>query len=677
MTKAHRAYSFMEVKDFDENNEDRIIRGIATTPTPDRVGDVVDPLGVEFKNPLPFLWQHDHDKPIGLVSFEKPTKKGIIFEARLPKSLPDGKLKERVEEAWQSIKAGLVRAVSIGFRTLEYELIKETGGIKFNKSEILELSAVTIPANAQATINSIKKFDVGVENSKILDPAEVNEKTVEVHNLKAEQTAITPGVSGKAVKLIKTTGSNANKENIEMKKTFVEQLADFEATLAIKNARIAEIMNQSAENGSTLDAAQEEEYETLENEIKSLEKHISRLSNLAATSKETATAVDKTNTVKAGTETRAPAQVKAVKKTEPGIEFAQFTLALAAAKGDPMRAVEIAKRKIGENNDVVTSLKAAVSAGTTTDPDWASALVETYQRFAGDFVEFLRPQTILGKFGQNGVPNLRRVPFNISIPTQTSAGQGYWVGEGAAKPLTSWTYDRINLGHAKVANIAVITDELARWSSPAAEGLVRDELARSLVQRLDTDFVDPGKAVDPGISPASITNGVVGIPSSGTDADAVRIDIKSLMAQYLAANITPTTGVWIMPALVALSLSLMTNALGQDEFPGITMNGGRLFGMPIIVSDYVPAGTVILANASDIFLADDGAVNVDASREVSLQMDNAPTQNSPTPTASNVVSMWQTNSIAVRAERYINWAKRRSQAVAVLTGVAWGGAITT
>lgn len=57
MTVTRRAYSSLVIKAVDE--EKRIIRGIATTPTPDRVGDIVEPLGVKFSNPLAFLWQHD------------------------------------------------------------------------------------------------------------------------------------------------------------------------------------------------------------------------------------------------------------------------------------------------------------------------------------------------------------------------------------------------------------------------------------------------------------------------------------------------------------------------------------------------------------------------------------------------------------------------------------------
>lgn len=359
-------------------------------------------------------------------------------------------------------------------------------------------------------------------------------------------------------------------------------------------------------------------------------------------------------------------------KPEPGLEFARFTIALAAAGGDPVNAHEIAKHRYPNEQRVITSLKAAMGAGTTTNPTWAAPLVDSYQRFAGDFIEYLRPQTIIGKLGKNGVPSLRRVPFEISVPAIVSGGEGYWVGEGKAKPVTKFDFSEIKLGHAKVANIAVLTDSLIRFSNPDAELIVRDALAAALIARLDTDFVDPGKAEVENVSPASITNGVAPIVSSGTDIDAVDRDIKALIATYLAANASITGTVVIMRATTAFSLSLMKNVLGQRAYPGISMQGGEFYGLPTVVSDYVPEGMVILANTKEIYLADDGQVMVDASGETSIEMSDAPVNDAITGQGASLVSMFQTNSVAIRAERYINWKKRRASAVAVMTGVAWG-----
>jgi hypothetical protein len=130
-----------------------------------------------------------------------------------------------------------------------------------------------------------------------------------------------------------------------------------------------------------------------------------------------------------------------------------------------------------------------------------------------------------------------------------------------------------------------------------------------------------------------------------------------------------------MTATMALSLSLMQNALGQSEFPGMTMNGGILFGLPVIVSEYVPTATagsiVALVNASDIYLGDEGGIDLSMSTEASLQMDSDPAN--PTIDSTVLVSLWQRNLVGFRAERTMSWARRRTSAVAYLTGVNWGG----
>jgi hypothetical protein len=108
----------------------------------------------------------------------------------------------------------------------------------------------------------------------------------------------------------------------------------------------------------------------------------------------------------------------------------------------------------------------------------------------------------------------------------------------------------------------------------------------------------------------------------------------------------------------------MQNALGQPEFPGMSMNGGTLLGLPVIVSQYVPTGVIVLAAASEIYLADDGQVMIDTSREATLVMDNAPS-------GAATRSLWQDNLLGVRCERYINWAKRRNAAVQLITSAAY------
>lgn len=159
-----KAYSLLQVKSFDA--EQRIIKGVASTPSPDRADDIVDPQGAKFALPIPFLWQHMHSQPIGEVTEAVVTDKGIEVTVQIAKIEEEGKLKDRIDEAWQSIKSGLVKGLSIGFRGLTVEDIPRSWGLHFKEWEWFELSAVTIPANAEASITEVKSISKSFEQQE-------------------------------------------------------------------------------------------------------------------------------------------------------------------------------------------------------------------------------------------------------------------------------------------------------------------------------------------------------------------------------------------------------------------------------------------------------------------------------------------------------------------------------
>lgn len=182
-----RAYSFITIKSVDE--EERVIEGIASTPSPDRMGDIVNPMGAKYSLPMPFLWQHNHAEPIGQVIEATQTAEGIHFKAKIAQTMEPGKLKELLDFAWQSIKMKLVAAVSIGFRPLEYAFI-DNGGIRFDEWEWYELSAVTVPAQADATITSIKSIDAGLRKAAGVPEPEIPQEEA-------------PAAIGKSVRVVK------------------------------------------------------------------------------------------------------------------------------------------------------------------------------------------------------------------------------------------------------------------------------------------------------------------------------------------------------------------------------------------------------------------------------------------------------------------------------------------
>jgi hypothetical protein len=97
-----------------------------------------------------------------------------------------------------------------------------------------------------------------------------------------------------------------------------------------------------------------------------------------------------------------------------------------------------------------------------------------------------------------------------------------------------------------------------------------------------------------------------------------------------------------------------------------------LKGYPIVESNSVPSVTttgtvtdIVFVDCSQILHASDPVVDIQSSEEASLQMDSAPAT-PPTP----LVSMFQQNMLAIRADQFQFWAKRHTGCVAIITGFA-------
>lgn len=637
-----RAYSILHIKSF--NDEQRIIEGIASTPTPDRIGDIVDPLGAKFSLPMPLLWQHRSDQPIGQVTWAKAAADGIPFKAKIARSDEPGTLKDRLDEAWQSIKLGLVRAVSIGFNATKFDFIKG-GGIEFKEWEWLELSAVTIPANVDATISVVRSIDALLRQDFKGKPAATG-TTLSDGNKQAGGTAgQTKTVMAKEAKPM-------------AKKTIAEQISAFEATRVAKAARMADIMETAGEKGETLGEPEREEYDTLKADVKSVDDHLVRLREMESINKAAAKPVEGSSPTNALV-TRGSGIISVKPNRPPGIGMARAIIARMVALQTQRDPVLVAQERWPSDPEISDFLKTAVTSMETVTN---ATELNVSQNMPSEFVEYLRPMTLLGR-----IPGFRRVPFNITIPRQTGGVTGHWVAEGGAKPVGRPDFDSITLRWNKCATIVVFSQELARFSNPSVEALVRDDLARGIAQFLDEQFCNPSISEVSNTSPASITNGVDTAAASGDTISAVTADVKAAFANFQAAEVSLDGCVWIMQSQQATGLSMMLNPLGQPNYPGINATGGTWFGLPVFTSTSVGSGIIILFKPPECLLADDGGVNIDVTTQASLVMDD-----NPTSAAQSLVSLWQNNQIGVRAERFINYKMRRADAVYYLTAADYG-----
>ncbi|WP_395697972.1 phage major capsid protein [Methylocella sp.] len=330
-------------------------------------------------------------------------------------------------------------------------------------------------------------------------------------------------------------------------------------------------------------------------------------------------------------------------------DYARWLVALSVSNGDSIGATQVFNTRWPGAANRGTVHKAA------TSPTSSAAMTEL-STLAGGFIETLRPATIIGKLTAP-----RRVPVNIRVPSATSGASVTWAGAAAPAMVSSMAFAEITLPPLKISGIVALTRELLRSTAPEAEALIDADLRAGVVAFEDKALLDPAAAGVVGVSPASVTYGAPTITASGTDADALKVDLAAAWATLAADPVAPT---FIMRPTTAMGCA---RALGATA-PDLGWSGGRLFGVPVVTSSSAPASTIIILDAAALLVAD-GGVEIDMAGNATIEL-AAPPSNPPV-AATVMTSLWQSGLVGLRAVRGINWAMARPNAVALLTGASY------
>jgi hypothetical protein len=116
----------------------------------------------------------------------------------------------------------------------------------------------------------------------------------------------------------------------------------------------------------------------------------------------------------------------------------------------------------------------------------------------------------------------------------------------------------------------------------------------------------------------------------------------------------------VVPPATAKVIALMRDANGR-MFPGMTIKGGEIAGIQVLVSD--AASSLLLFDAGQVAAASD-VIQLDASDTAMLQLSDSPTSG-----VAEQTSLWQSGKRALRAERTIGVELLRVDAAVEITGV--------
>lgn len=280
-----------------------------------------------------------------------------------------------------------------------------------------------------------------------------------------------------------------------------------------------------------------------------------------------------------------------------------------------MTAVSSHRRTL---NDAIRH-KANVAAGTTNAESWTGALATLDgHRQLLDFIE------------RTAVPfrgNFQRVPFSVPTAVQTTRPVGYVIEQGAPKPLTTVPSVSVTLEPQVVGTICVMSDESLTSMSSGSYSAINRQLRSAIVSAANAAFLD---ALIAGKSP---------LLSSGLSDEAFFTDLLELLG--VGDEVVLIAGLPVAVRTVA--------ALG---------NAASLVNIVVApeAQDYV-----IAVDPRAVAIAWEDSIQIDVSKHAALEM-----VDDSTPDANEIVSMFQTNSSAVRVHMLANWVRVRDAGVRVL-----------
>ena len=648
---------------------------VLSDETPDRMDDVIMSDGWDLanfkRNPIA-LFGHQSSFPIGKWNNVRVVDKQLRGDLELaPKGTSD-----RIDEIRALIDAGILKAVSVGFRPKESRPRQESMGMFWTKAELIETSLVSVPANPNA---------LAVAKSLKISPATIDL----VFAGKGNRNRIRRrGITGGHAIASSQTGHRNSEPGKGTTMSFAQRIMAGESRLnALRDQLKAhyEKVDDTNVSDDQINASNElnariDQAERALDGLRTSERQIGEESEGGSSGLVVRSPGNGHIKPYAEPVTMAPRPFAVPKKKLDWVDLLVRSGVVQMMAHRHHKPIDTMLREIYGDDESTRAVidwhvKAATTPATSTLTGWAAELAQTV--YSG-FMETLYPKAIYPRLSGYGMSLSFGTAGKIVIPTRsiTPTIAGSFVGEGLPIPVRQGQFTSQTLVPKKMAVITSWTREIDEHSVPAIEGLLRNAVQEDTAISLDSVLIDANPAT--AVRPAGILNGItVTTATAGGGFAALVGDIGNLSGALL----TGTKGnvrspVWLMNPQQVNKIGL-TAAPGAGVFPfREEIGAGQLGGWPVIDSGTIPLGTVIVLDAADFVAVGGEAPRFEISDQATLHFeDTTPTDITTTGTppvaAYPVKSMWQTDSLALRLILPINWTVRRAGVVAWTQSVTW------
>ncbi len=297
-------------------------------------------------------------------------------------------------------------------------------------------------------------------------------------------------------------------------------------------------------------------------------------------------------------------------------------------------------RRCGLNDPYLHIVQRAEAEAITSG---TAAPLVSFKPFSDAFMERQRTRTIAGRMGEA----LRRAPMGVAINvTTTGSADAEWANFDHPVRVSSMAFESVTLPTTSLDTIIVVTKELARSAAPGSIGVIERDLLNATARAEDAKLLSSEDAIDQ-LRPAGLLNGLDAI--GGGSPGSVEDDLAALVAAVRDGE--PEAPYFVTSQHGALFLTQQRSADATPVFPNVRLtDSGDIWGIPLLISPAAES-KLVLIDAAAILYADAGVV-LDRSEVASLQLSDSPVSG-----AASTVSLFQTNSIALKATHWVHWQK--------------------
>ena len=513
-----------------------------------------------------------------LVNHDSGDQVGVVESARIDddkrgRAVIRFSRSARGQEIYQDVKDGIRQLVSVGYRIHKYLTTEREGApdlVRVTDWEPFELSLVAIPADAS----------VGVGRSDITDQTHdtevkpMSEKNDEVQNEAPAKTepAFDAAAERKKLRTAESQRMDAIRdiaERHDLEELGREAISEGWTVPQFNEKALAAVGERNSAVRAESDHDGEIDLTAKERQRFSLVRLMEAISNPN----------DRAAQQRAGFEL----EVSAESQRGFGSDF--------ACRGEFVP-------------ESLLSGQRTLSAGTATD---GAELVAT-DLLAASYIEALRNASSATRAGMTILSGL---VGNVDIPRQTSAAASTWISaEDGDATVSDPQFDQVSLSPKDLACYTEVTRRLLQQSTPAIEGIVRNDLA--VAQALGIDLAalyGSGASGQPtGVANATGINTFTLAAADPTYAEVVRM-IKEVMAD----NALTGQPVFIIEANGWEALSTTPKQGSGVEGNFILGDNDRVKGYPYIMSNQVTDEDYFFGDFSQLLMGEWGGleINVD------------------------------------------------------------------